>query len=181
MQRLFGKKMEFPGDTSETEDLSTLTEKKEDTAKNNAFLLKKRWEGADDTIGHRLVNKILRMYKASNPEIIALLKDDCISFEKTLEATQQTALFLLEAACLCGAEKITHYVLNNINIDFKESNETIAYALSAKKKDLALTVAKYAKAHGQVTTGNIYLYNNCKYSDLKEIENIFNNNPILRM
>lgn len=139
--------------------------------------LQEKWLKKDDSIGKRLVGKVIQLFQEGNSVVEAILEDDPSLFKSAYNENKETLplVFWFDVACLCGSEGIVSYLLKECNFDINESNEAIGYALSSGKFNFALELAQLAKEKGKKNPGNIYLYNACDLSALEQIASMFNN------
>lgn len=140
------------------------------------FQLDLRWRHVSDSEGTRLVMEIMELYKARNPTLIALLKEDRVSYDKSL-SDKHLLPFWFNVACIVGSVNMANHLLENYQFPFPEN--AVGYSVSCGDKRLLEFIALNAQAHGQRKAGQIYLYNLSHFDTeyLKKIESSFLHKP----
>lgn len=145
----------------------------QDNASKRVENLKSTWKSRPESEGKRLVSKILLKYTANDPLIKAILNNDSHRFDEVIKEEKNYLVQNFEIACLCRSEELIEHLINKYNFIITESENAIGYALSTGDEDFAIKIARKAKQMGQVSPGNIHLYNACNASFLREIESLF--------
>lgn len=145
----------------------------QDNASKRVEILKSTWKLRPESEGKRLVSKILLKHTAGDPLIEAILNNDSHRFDEVIKEHQYDFIENFEMACLCHSEEVIKHLINEHNFSITKSENAIGYALSTGDENFAIEIARKAKQMGQVSPGNIHLYNACNPSFLKEIESLF--------
>ena len=152
--------------------------KEEKSLQEKVKQIKKRWAGKRDSVGNRLISKLLKDYRSDDPLTKAILGDDlefiqtyCIPKPSFFE--NEGPLFCFEAACLCASEKIAIFLLENGKIEIQEAKHTVGYALSTGDIDFALKIAQLMKAKGQRNIGGALVYVFGNYDNFEKVREVF--------